>query len=258
MTTTQQAVFLKPVVGIGGFFATTLDTFVAIGRTPFAWREFLTQAWFVMRVSTVPAIMLAVPFIAETDFMLNVLLQSIGAADLSGTGAAIAVVAQLGPLITALVVGGAAATAMCADLGARTIREELDALRVMGIDPIQSLVVPRVLAATVAATFLSAIVSSAGLTAAYFFSIYVQGVTPGAWASSLTLLVHLPDVIVGLVKAALFGLAGSLIACFQGLTVGGGPAGVGNAVNETVVYTFMALFVLNVVVTAVAFKVAPQ
>ena len=111
LTATQAAV-LKPVIGVGGFFATTLDTMVAIPRPPFAWREFLNQAWFVMRVSTVPAIMLAIPFIAETDFMLNVLLQSIGAADLSGTSAAIAVVAQLGPLITALVVGGAAATAM--------------------------------------------------------------------------------------------------------------------------------------------------
>lgn len=249
---------LKPVKGVGGFFAMTLDTLMAIPRSPFAWREFFIQAWFVMRVSTVPAIMLAVPFIAETNFMLNLLLQSIGAADLSGTSAAIAVVAQLGPLITALVVGGAAATAMCADLGARTIREELDALRVMGVDPIQSLVVPRVLAATVAATFLSAVVSTTGLTVAYFFSVYIQNVTPGAWAGSLTLIVGLSDVVVGVVKAALFGLAGSLIACYLGINVGGGPAGVGNAVNETVVYTFMALFVFNVVVTAVAFKVVPQ
>lgn len=255
--TTTQSVALKPVGGVGGFFAMTLDTMMAIPRAPFAWQEFVAQAWFVMRVSTFPAIMLAIPFVAETGFMLNILLQSIGAGDLSGTAAAIAVVSQLGPLITALVVGGAAATAMCADLGARTIREELDALRVMGIDPIQSLVVPRVLAGMVAAVFLSGVVSTAGLTSAYFFSVFIQNVTPGAWASSLTLLVGLPEVVTGLIKAAIFGLAGSLIACYQGINVGGGPAGVGNAVNETVVYTFMALFVLNVVVTAVGVKVVP-
>jgi phospholipid/cholesterol/gamma-HCH transport system permease protein len=72
--------------------------------------------------------------------------------------------------------------------------------------------------------------------------------------SSLTVLVGLPDVLVALVKAALFGLSASLIACFKGTTVGGGPAGVGNAVNETVVYSFIALFFINVIATAVGVK----
>ena len=65
------------------------------------------------------------------------------------------------------------------------------------------------------------------------------------------------EVIVALCKAALFGLAASLIACYKGITVGGGPAGVGNAVNETVVFSFVALFVINVIVTAVGFQVTP-
>ena len=82
----------------------------------------------------------------------------------------------------------------------------------------------------------------------------VPHVTPGAFASGLTLLVGLPEVIVALVKAGLFGLAAGLIACYKGISVGGGPAGVGNAVNETVVYAFMALFVINVIVTAVGVK----
>jgi phospholipid/cholesterol/gamma-HCH transport system permease protein len=67
-------------------------------------------------------------------------------------------------------------------------------------------------------------------------------------------LVGFPDVIIALVKAALFGLAASLIACYKGTTVSGGPAGVGNAVNETVVFSFMALFFINVLATAVGVK----
>ena len=157
--------------------------------------------------------------------------------------------------MTVLVVAGAGATAMCADLGARTIREELDALRVMGIDPIQALVVPRVLAATVVALMLSAMVILVGLAGA----LLLLGVRPARHTRRLRGRADVDhrraDVVIALVKAALFGLAAGLIACYKGISVGGGPAGVGNAVNETVVFTFMALFVINVVATAVGVKV---
>jgi phospholipid/cholesterol/gamma-HCH transport system permease protein len=154
-----------------------------------------------------------------------------------------------------LVVAGAGATAMCADLGARTIREELDALKVMGINPIQALVIPRVLAATVAAVVLSSIVIMVGLFGGFIFSVFVQHVTPGAYAAGLTVLTGIPDVLLAFVKAALFGLAAGLIACYKGTSVAGGPAGVGNAVNETVVYTFVALFAINIVATAIGVEV---
>lgn len=84
--------------------------------------------------------------------------------------------------------------------------------------------------------------------------MFLQNVTPGAFAAGLTLLVGMPEVIVCLLKAAIFGMTAGLIACYKGITVGGGPAGVGNAVNETVVFTFLALFVINVIATAVAVK----
>jgi len=148
------------------------------------------------------------------------------------------------------VISGAAATAMCADLGARTIREELDAMRTMGIDPIQRLVVPRVMAITVNALLLNGIVCFTGLTGDYLFGVYIQNVTPGPFAATLTLLAGTSDVIVSFVKAALFGLIGGLIACYKGLHPGSGPAGVGNAVNETVVYTILATVLCGALVTA--------
>jgi phospholipid/cholesterol/gamma-HCH transport system permease protein len=243
-----------PVRAVGGFYAMVLDTLVAIPRRPFAWREMLLQSWFVARVSVVPTMMLAIPFTVLTVFTLNILLVEIGAADFSGTGAALGAVTQIGPVVTVLVVAGAGATAMCADLGARTIREELDAMRVMGINPIQALVVPRVLAATFVALLLNSLVTFIGLTGAFVFSVFIQHVTPGAFAAGLTLLVGLPEMLISVIKAALFGLAASLIACYKGISVGGGPAGVGNAVNETVVFTFLALFVINVIATAVGVK----
>lgn len=239
------------VQAVGGFFAMALDTLMLIPRRPFAWRELLLQSWFVARVSLLPTLMLAIPFTVLLIFTFNILLVEFGAADYSGTGAAYGTVTQVGPVVTVLVVAGAGATAMCADLGARTIREELDALRVMGVNPIQSLVVPRVLAATVVATLLSSVVMLVGMIGSFFFSVFVQHVTPGSFVGSLTLITGAADVVVSLAKAALFGLAAGLIACYKGISVGGGPAGVGNAVNETVVLTFMALFAINIIATAV-------
>jgi phospholipid/cholesterol/gamma-HCH transport system permease protein len=249
-------VALKPVRAAGGFFAFALDTCVTLLTTRLAVIEMLQQTWFVARVSMFPALVLAIPFVVLTVFTFNVLLVEFGAADFSGTGAAIGGVNQLGPLVTVLVVAGSGASAMCADLGARTIREELDALRVMGIDPIQRLVVPRVLAATLVALMLSSLVTLAGLIGGFFFAVFFQHVTPGAFVTGLTFITGLTDVVVSMVKATAFGLVAGLIACFQGINVDGGPAGVGNAVNETVVYSFVLLFVINVVLTAVGFEVA--
>jgi len=242
----------KPLRSFGDFFAMCLDTFVLMFRPPWAWREFLLQTWFVARVALFPTVMLAIPFTVLATFTVNILLVEIGAADFSGTGAALGAVTQIGPVVTVLVIAGAGATAMCADLGARTIREELDALRVLGINPIQALVVPRVLAATLVSFLLASMVTIVGIVGGFLFSVFYQHVTPGAFAAGLTLLVKTPQVIVCLLKAVIFGLAAGLIACFKGISVGGGPQGVGNAVNETVVFTFVALLVINVIATAVA------
>lgn len=245
---------VKPASAVGGFFAMSVDTFILMFTRPFAWREFVLQTYFVARVSIVPTIMLAIPFTVLAVFILNILLVEFGAADYSGSGAALGAITQIGPVVTVLVVAGAGATAMCADLGARTIREELDAMRVLGIQPIQALVVPRVLAATLVSVLLNSVVAVVGITGGFVFSVFVQNVTPGAFIAGMTLLTGLPEIVISLIKAALFGLVAGLIACYKGISVGGGPAGVGNAVNETVVFAFMALYLINVVATAVGVK----
>jgi phospholipid/cholesterol/gamma-HCH transport system permease protein len=244
----------KPLRSLGDFLALALDTFVQIPRRPFAAREFVLQTWFVARVSLAPTLMLSIPFTVLTVFTLNILLIEFGAGDFSGSGAALAGVTQIGPLVTVLVVAGAGATAMCADLGSRTIREEVDALRVLGINPVQALVVPRVLAATVVSLLLAGVVILTGLLGSFVFSVFVQHVTPGAFAAGITLLTGTPELGIALIKAGLFGMTASLIACYKGISVGGGPAAVGNAVNETVVFSFVSLFVIYVIVTAVGIK----
>ena len=134
-------------------------------------------------------------------FTLNILLAEFGAADISGAGAALGAVTQLGPLVTVLVVAGAGSTAICADLGARTIREEIDALEVLGIDPIHRLVVPRVVASTFVAFLLNGAVITIGLVGGFIFGVYLQNVSAGAYVSTLTLVTGLPEVLISVVKA---------------------------------------------------------
>jgi phospholipid/cholesterol/gamma-HCH transport system permease protein len=244
----------KPARGLGEFFALSLEIMVQLVRPPFAWREFLLQSWFVARVSIVPAILLAITLNAFILFLLNILLLDIGAADIAGAGAGLAAITQACPAVTVLVVSGAGATAMCADLGARTIREELDAMRVMGRDPVRVLLVPRLAALTVNAFLLLALTIVVGLVADYVFAVYFQHVTPGAFAGSLTLLTGLRLTLIGIVKAIVFGATAGFIACYKGVSVGGGPQGVGNAVNETVVFSFIALFAINILFTAIEGK----
>ncbi|WP_067820052.1 MlaE family ABC transporter permease [Nocardia inohanensis] len=247
-------VLAVPLRAVGGFFELAGDVARAAVRPPFQRREFIDQAWFIARVSMFPTLMVAIPFTVLVSFTLNILLREIGAADLSGAGAAFGSITQIGPMVTVLIVAGAGATAICADLGARTIREEIDAMRVLGIDPVHRLVVPRVLASMFVAAMLNGLVSTIGILGGFLFSVFLQDVNPGAFVNGITLLTHLPEVVFSEVKAMLFGLVAGLVACYLGLNVKGGPKSVGDAVNQTVVFAFMALFVINVVVTAISIK----
>ncbi len=245
-----------PVKGIGGFFAMTLDSFRYTFSRPVQWREFIEQAWFIARVSMIPTVLVAVPFTVLVSFTLNILLREIGASDLSGAGAAFGTVSQVGPMVTVLIVAGAGATAICADLGARTIREEIAAMEVLGIDPVKRLVIPRMWASMLVAILLNAMVSTIGIFGGFVFSVFLQDVNPGAFVNGIPVLTDLGDLVISEVKAGVFGVIAGLVACYRGLTVRGGPKSVGDAVNETVVYAFMALFVANVIITAVGVKIA--
>lgn len=240
---------------IGGLFLMAVDAVKFVFVRPFQLREFLDQSWFVARVSLVPTLLVAIPFTVLVSFTLNILLRELGAADLSGAGAAFGAVTQVGPMVTVLIVAGAGATAMCADLGSRTIREEIDAMEVLGINPVQRLVTPRMLASGLVALLLNSLVCIIGIVGGYVFSVFVQGVNPGAFAAGITLLTGVPELIISCVKSALFGLIAGMVACYRGLSISGsGAKAVGNAVNETVVYAFMALFVVNMVVTAIGIR----
>lgn len=236
---------------LGRFFALCGDVARAIPRRPLQWREFLHQTAFIAGVSLLPAIFVTLPFTVVLQFFIGLLLAEIGATDLAGGLAGFGLVTELGPFSAVLAIAGASATSACADLGARTIREEIDAMKVLGIDPIQRLVVPRVFAFMVVSVGLFGLVVVVGLVGTYTFSVLLQGASPGLFVANLNLLTDLPTFLVSVLKSALFGVAAGLVACHLGLNAKGGAKGVGDAVNQTVVFALMVLLVINSVVTII-------
>jgi phospholipid/cholesterol/gamma-HCH transport system permease protein len=254
---TQRPLITRPLQPAGALFAFGLDTVRAVFRRPFQWHEFVDQAWFITRVSLLPACLITIPFGATMSLQLGSLLKQLGAESYLGAAATLATVQQSAPIATVVVVAGAAGTAVAAEMGSRKIREELDAMAVLGIAPIHRLVVPRVLAMVVIAFLLNLIVCLAGIVGSYLYVVYTSGGSGGAFLQSATSLTQLADMWVGQLKAAIFGLIAGIVACHQGMNAKGGPSGVGTAVNQGVIISFVLLFIVNTVLTAVYYQLVP-
>jgi phospholipid/cholesterol/gamma-HCH transport system permease protein len=228
-----------------------------IFTTRFQTREFIEQAWFITSVCLMPTILVSIPFGAVISLQVGNLTGQLGAQSFAGATAVLAVVREAAPIAAALLIAGAAGSAICSDMGARKIREEIDAMEVLGIDPLERLVAPRVVATVFVALMINGIVIGAGIGGGYFFTVIVQGGSAGAFLSSFTALATLPDLYISMIKAVIFGWLAAIVGAYKGLNAGGGPSGVGRAVNEAVIIAFMLLFFMNAVVTAIYFQVVP-
>ena len=130
-------------------------------------------------------------------------------------------------------------------------------MEVLGVDPLERLVAPRVVATMFVSMMINGIVIAAGIGGGYFFTVIVQGGSAGAFLANFTVLASLPDLYISMVKAVLFGYMAAIVGAYKGLNAGGGPSGVGRAVNESVIIAFMLLFFLNAIITAIYFQVVP-
>ncbi|MFD4855288.1 MlaE family ABC transporter permease [Streptomyces atratus] len=253
----QPTRLLAPLRETGKLFALALSVTRAVFRRPFQVREFIEQFWFIASVTILPAALVSIPFGAVIALQVGSLTEQLGAQSFTGGASVLAVIQQASPLIVALLISGAGGSAICADLGSRKIREELDAMEVMGVSPIQRLVVPRVLATMFVAVLLNGLVSVVGTLGGYFFNVIMQHGTPGAYLASFSALAQLPDLYISEFKALIFGFIAGIVAAYRGLNPRGGPKGVGDAVNQSVVITFMLLFFVNMVLTAIYLQIVP-
>ncbi|QIX26603.1 ABC transporter permease [Nocardioides sp. JQ2195] len=226
-------------------------------RRKFSWSEFLLQAWFMSRVSVLPTILVAIPFGIIVSIQVGGVAAQIGAQSFSGAVNGIGVLRQGAPLVTSIMIAGAVGAAITSDLGARTIREEVDALKVMGINPVQRLVAPRVVAALVVAFFLNIVVASTSIVTGYILNVGGGQVSSGTYIAAFVSFAQPSDLFLASGKALIFGFIATIVACHKGLTASGGAKGVADAVNESVVISVIALAMVNVALTQAYVMLAP-
>jgi phospholipid/cholesterol/gamma-HCH transport system permease protein len=156
---------------------------------------------------------------------------------------------ELGPVLTALMVAGRVGAAIAAEIGTMRVTEQIDALRTLATHPVDYLVVPRVIAAHIALPLLTLEAITVGIGASYLVGVYMLGIDGTfLWENTLK-YTHDVDVIIGLVKAFVYGGIIALISCYKGLTCGLGAEGVGRATTEAVVYSSIAILITNFFLT---------
>jgi phospholipid/cholesterol/gamma-HCH transport system permease protein len=233
------------ILALGSVIALVTDI---IARR-FSWTEFLLQAWFMTRVSLLPAILVSIPFGVITSVQIGGVASQIGASSFSGAVNGIGVLQQGAPLVTSLIIAGAVGSAITSDLGARTVREEIDALKVMGINPVQRLVAPRILAALVVSLMLTVIVAMTAMVTAFFINVGNGSISSGTYLGSFISFSQPADLILAEFKALVFGFIATVVCSHKGLSASGGPKGVADAVNQAVVLSVILLAAANVAIT---------
>jgi phospholipid/cholesterol/gamma-HCH transport system permease protein len=177
------------------------------------------------------------------------LLRRFGSEEALGTAAAIGLVRELSPVITALLFAGRAGTALASEIGLMRATDQLSAMEMMAVDPIRRVVVPRFLGGIIAMPLLAAIFSLIGLYGAQLVGVQMMGVDSGSFWSQMQASVELRDINEGLVKSAIFGVACSLIAVYQGYYAEPTAEGVGLATTRTVVTSAVVVLFLDYLLT---------
>jgi phospholipid/cholesterol/gamma-HCH transport system permease protein len=244
----------------------TGDMMVLAGRTissalrpPYPYGgEFVWQFLFVLRVCWLPlllstfALSYGAPGLQAANF-----LSLFGGLDRLGGFFVLAVVREIGPIITGIVLAGAAGTAITADLGARKIREELDALQVLGVDPVKNLVVPRFLALMLATGLFNIYAVLFGLFGGLMAAIVNHQPLGPFWVTFFA-NASATDLWGSTLKTALFGAIIAIVCCYKGMTASGGAEGVGRAVNQAIVVSFLVFGAFNYAFTQMLLATHPN
>jgi phospholipid/cholesterol/gamma-HCH transport system permease protein len=182
-------------------------------------------------------------------------LSEYGQTELIANIVGISITRELGPLIAAIVLTGFAGAAIAAELGTMVVGEEIEALEAHALNPIRFLVVPRVIATTIGLVLLTIIGDVTAIVCGAFMSIVFLDVPYELYKTNTLEAIAVQDFVTGLIKAGVFGLVIASLACYHGLAVSGGAAGVGRATTSTVVQAVVAVIITDLLFTAVFFNI---
>src|SRR5690349_23980452 len=249
----------NPLEGVGDIMILTAKTLVSAVRPPYPFGgEFVNQFMFTLRLCWAPllistvAVSYGAPGLQAANFLIL-----FGALDRLGGFFVLATIREFAPFVCAIIVAGVAGTAITADLGARKIREELDALQVLGVDPVKNLVVPRFLALMIVTGLFDVYAILFGL----FGGLVANGVNHqpvGPFFANLLTNAAIPDLWGSLLKCTLFGAIIAIVCCYKGMTASGGAEGVGRSVNQAVVIATLGVFAFNYVFTQTLLATHPD
>jgi len=244
---------------LGDVIILTGKTVVSAVRPPYPYGgEFVSQFLFALKLCWAPLVVTsfvvayAAPGLQAANFLIL-----FGALDRLGGFFVLAVVREFAPVVCAIIVAGVAGTAITADLGARKIREELDALQVLGVDPVKNLVVPRFLALMIVTALFDIFAIFSGLAGGLIAALVSGGAANDFFATFLT-NASTTDLWGSVLKCTMFGAIVAVICCYKGMTASGGAEGVGRAVNQAVVMAMMTVGAFNYVFTQTLLATHPE
>lgn len=222
------------------------------------WGDVRDQMFAILRLCMIPMAISCIAFgLGAPGLQGGNIYSLFGIPERLGSFFIMASVREFAPWINAMVVAGVVGTAFTADLGARRIREEIDALEVLGIDPIRTLVVPRVIAVTFMTGLLNIFALCCGVIGGFIAAVPILQATPGAFIASFFSNASTQDLVGSMLKTTLFGFFIGVICCYKGLKAKGGAIGVGRAVNQAVVISFAVIWIFNYVFTAILLGLYP-
>jgi phospholipid/cholesterol/gamma-HCH transport system permease protein len=179
-------------------------------------------------------------------------LAKFNAEDAVGAVAALGLLKELGPVITALLFSGRAGTALASEIGLMKATDQLSAMEMMAISPLRRVLVPRFLGGVIAMPLLAAIFTVVGLYGAHLVGVTLLGVDAGAFWSQMQNAVEPGDIYEGIIKSTVFGVVASLLAVWEGYNAIPTAEGVGRATTRTVVITAISILILDFMITAIA------
>jgi phospholipid/cholesterol/gamma-HCH transport system permease protein len=236
------------------------QAFASIFAPLFGQRGWRLSALFTQMVKIGVASM---PTVALANFLLGIVLamegagqfEKLGATDLVASLVTFSILREIGPLITAVIVIGRSGSAVTAELGTMKVEEEIEALNVMGIDPVKYLIVPRLLAMIIMMPVLTVLGEGVGLFAGWLISVTSLHLNPYFYVHNAIEAVEQKDLWSGLLKALMFGGVVGTICCFYGLGVEGGAEGVGKATTQSVVTSLTSMLAMDAILTALIYFV---
>ncbi|MBI5498267.1 MAG: ABC transporter permease [Deltaproteobacteria bacterium] len=233
----------------GGFWNFTASTFFWMFRRPYRW-PLLIEQMMTVGVGTTVIILLAGIFTGGVfTFQSLYAFRRFGGEDLVGSTVVISLARELGPAMTVLLFAGRSGSSMSTELATMRVTEQIDAMETMAVNPLQYLVVPRVIASTIMCPALDIIFVTTGWVGCFLTGTLREGLDPGALTTQTNYYLDPPDFAEGVIKSALYGMFVALISCYKGYTCSGGAKGVGQAATRAVVLSSVSMVILNYFVT---------